>query len=95
VSSAGENVVRHGVTIMSPINIASTVPFHASQLYAKNMSNFLRHLVKDGQLSLDREDRIVSETLVTCDGEVVNPRIREFLQLPPGDTGDKQPGQES
>ncbi|MGH7825137.1 MAG: NAD(P) transhydrogenase subunit alpha [Candidatus Binatia bacterium] len=90
VSSAGETVVSHGVTIMSPINIASTVPFHASQMYAKNMSSFLLYLVKDGQLRLDREDQIISETLVTHGGEVVNPRIREFLQLPPLEPGGKK-----
>jgi NAD(P) transhydrogenase subunit alpha len=67
---------------MSPINIASTVPFHASQMYAKNISTFLRHIIKDGQLMPPGEDQIVTETLVTYDGEVVNARIREFLQLP-------------
>ena len=82
LSSAGEKVVRHDVTIMSPINIASTVPYHASQMYAKNLSTFLRYLIKDGQLTLDLDDQIIAETLITHDGEVVNPRIREFLQLP-------------
>ena len=82
VSSAGESVIRHGVTVISPINIASTVPFHASQMYAKNISNFLRHIIKDGQLMPPGEDQIVTETLVTYDGEIVNARIREFLQLP-------------
>jgi NAD(P) transhydrogenase subunit alpha len=82
LSSAGENVVRHDVTIMSPINIASTVPFHASQLYAKNLSTFLLYLIKDGQLRLDRDDPIVRDTLISYDGEIVNERIREFLQLP-------------
>jgi NAD(P) transhydrogenase subunit alpha len=91
LSNAGENVVRHGVTIMSPINIASTVPFHASQLYAKNLSTFLLYLVKDGQLRLDRDDPIIKDTLITYDGEIVNERIREFLQLPsPEPSGKKQ-----
>jgi NAD(P) transhydrogenase subunit alpha len=87
LSSVGENVVRHGITIMSPINIASTVPFHASQLYAKNLSNLLLYLVKDGQLRLERDDPIVKDILITYDGEVVNERLRDFLQLsllPPG-----------
>ena len=90
LSNAGENVVRHGVTIMSPINIASTVPFHASQLYAKNLSTFLLYLIKDGQLRLERDDPIIRDTLITYDGEIVNERIREFLQLPPADLGDKK-----
>jgi NAD(P) transhydrogenase subunit alpha len=89
LSNAGENVVRHGVTIMSPINIASTVPFHASQLYAKNLSTFLLYLIKDGRLRLERDDPIIRDTLITYDGEIVNERIREFLQLPPA-VGDKK-----
>lgn len=91
LSSAGENVVRHGVTIMSPINIASTVPFHASQLYAKNLSTLLLYLIKDGQLRLERDDPIIKDTLITYDGEIVNERIREFLQLVPFEpSGQKQ-----
>ena len=90
LSDAGDTVIRHGVTIMSPINIASTVPFHASQMYGKNISTFLRHLIKDGRLTLDRDDQIIAETLVTHGGEVVNQRIREFLQLP-----SKAPGKKS
>lgn len=83
LSSAGDDVIEHGVTIMSPINIASTVPFHASQLYAKNLSTFLLYLVKEGRLRLDRDDQVIKDTLITHDGEIVNDRIREFLQLPP------------
>ena len=90
LSSAGENVDRHGVTIMSPINIASTVPFHASQLYAKNLSTLLLYLIKDGELRLDGDDPIITGTLITHDGEIVNERIREFLQLPPLEAGAKK-----
>jgi NAD(P) transhydrogenase subunit alpha len=90
LSSAGENVDRHGVTIMSPINIASTVPFHASQLYAKNLSTLLLYLIKDGELRLDGDDPIITGTLITHDGEIVNERIREFLQLPPLEAGAKR-----
>ena len=55
------------------------MPYHASQMYAKNIATFLKYLVKDGQLQLDREDEIVRETLVTHEGEVVHPRVREAL----------------
>ena len=89
LSSAGENLVRDGVTIMSPINIASTVPFHASQLYAKNLSTLLLYLIKDGRLRLDRDDPIIGGTLITHGGEIVNERIREFLQLPPVELSEK------
>jgi H+-translocating NAD(P) transhydrogenase subunit alpha len=82
----GETIVRHGVTIIGGINIASSVPYHASQMYARNLTAFLLHLVKDGKLALNtglnQEDEIIRETLFTRDGEVVNPRVREFLSLP-------------
>jgi len=78
----GEIVVEHGVTIIGWFNLASTVPYHASQMYARNITAFLLHLVRDGKLQLDWEDEIVRETLLTRGGEVVNPRIREFFSLP-------------
>jgi NAD(P) transhydrogenase subunit alpha len=78
----GEIVVEHGVTIIGWFNLASTVPYHASQMYARNVSAFLLHLVKDGKLQLDLDDEIVRETLLTRGGEVVNSRIREFFSLP-------------
>jgi len=78
----GEIVVEHGVTILGYINLASTVPYHASQMYARNLSAFLMHLVKEGKLQLKPEDEIAQETLVTRRGEVVNARVREFYSLP-------------
>jgi len=82
LTRTGETIVRHGVTIIGGINIASGVPYHASQMYARNLTAFLLHLVKDGKLVLSLEDEITRETLFTRDGEVVNPRVREFLSLP-------------
>jgi proton-translocating NAD(P)+ transhydrogenase subunit alpha len=78
----GETVVEHGVTIIAGINLASAVPYHASQMYARNLSAFLLHLVKDGKLQLNLDDEIVRETLLTRDGEVFNARAREFFSLP-------------
>lgn len=77
----GETVEAGGVRILGPLNLPSTIPFHASQLYARNIATFLRYLIKDGQLKLDREDEIVRETLVTFDGDVVHPRVRELVGL--------------
>jgi H+-translocating NAD(P) transhydrogenase subunit alpha len=79
----GETVVEHQVTILGPLNLAATVPYHASQLYARNVGSFLGHLVRGGQLSLELGDEITRETLVTRDGEVVNERVRQLLGLPP------------
>ena len=78
----GEIVIEHGVTIIGWFNLASTVPYHASQMYARNVGAFLLHLVKDGKLQLNMEDEIVRETMLTHDGEVVNARVREFFSLP-------------
>ncbi len=75
-------VVEHNVTIIGEFNLAANVPYHASALYARNVSAFLQHLVKEGQLRLDLKDEIIRETLVTQDGEVVNARVREFFGLP-------------
>jgi len=77
-----ETVVVHGVSIVGTVNLASTVPYHASQMYAKNLANFLVHLVKDGKLQLNLQDEITASTLVTQSGELVNPRVREFFGLP-------------
>jgi NAD(P) transhydrogenase subunit alpha len=78
----GEEVVEHGVTIIGRFNLASTVPYHASQMYARNITAFLLHLVKEGKLRLDLDDEIIRETLLTQGGEVVNKRVREFFSLP-------------
>jgi len=83
LTHAGELVVEHGVTIIGTINLASSVPYHASQMYARNLTAFLLYLVKEGKLQLDLNDEIVQETLVTREGEMVNTRVREFYTLPP------------
>jgi NAD(P) transhydrogenase subunit alpha len=78
----GENLVEHGVTIIGETNLASTVPYHASQMYARNLSAFLLNMVKDGNFQFNEADEIHRETLLTRDGEIVNARVREFLGLP-------------
>jgi NAD(P) transhydrogenase subunit alpha len=77
-----ETIVDSGVTIIGRINLASTVPYHASSLYARNVTAFLLHLVKDGKLNLNLQDEITRDTLLTRGGEVVNARVREFFALP-------------
>ena len=77
----GETVVAHGVTILGPLNLPAEVPNHASQMFGKNISAFLLHLLKDGQPHLDLNDEITRETLVTQGGEVVQPRVREALGI--------------
>jgi NAD(P) transhydrogenase subunit alpha len=78
----GATVSAHGVTIIGPINLASTAPYHASQMYARNLTSFLTNLVKDGKLRPPESDEIIRETLLTEGGEVMNARVREILGLP-------------
>jgi NAD(P) transhydrogenase subunit alpha len=77
-----ETIVAHGVTIIGQINLASTVPYHSSALYARNLTSFLTHLVKDGKLNLNPADEITRETMLTRGGEIVQARVREFFSLP-------------
>jgi proton-translocating NAD(P)+ transhydrogenase subunit alpha len=79
LTQPGVTIVESGVTIMGPLNLASTVPYHASQMYARNVAAFLKHLVRDGVLIIDANDEITRETLVTHQGEVVHPRVRQLL----------------
>jgi NAD(P) transhydrogenase subunit alpha len=77
-----EVTVAHGVTIIGEYNLAASVPYHASQMYARNVSAFLQLLAKDGTLQLNLKDEIIRETLLTHNGEIVNTRVREFFALP-------------
>jgi len=79
LTRAGETVEAGGVRVLGPVNLASQIPYHASQMYAKNVATFLKYLIQDGKLALDRQDEIVAETLVTLGGEVVHGRVRELL----------------
>jgi NAD(P) transhydrogenase subunit alpha len=79
LTEAGEDVIEGGVKIIGPINIPTTIPFHASQMYAKNITTFLLHLVEEGNLKIDTEDEITEGTLITHGGKVVNPRVLEVM----------------
>ena len=82
ITVPGENVIKYGVTLIGQFNLASTVPYHASQMYARNITAFLLHLVKDGKLQINENDEIHRDTLLTRGGQIVNARIREFFSLP-------------
>jgi NAD(P) transhydrogenase subunit alpha len=77
LTKAGEDVEVGGVTIIGTRNVPSTMPLHASQLYARNVSNLLLHLVKDGALNLDFDDEITKGCCVTHGGEIVNERAKQ------------------
>ncbi|MHC4399987.1 MAG: NAD(P) transhydrogenase subunit alpha, partial [Planctomycetota bacterium] len=91
----GQTVRTGGVTILGPANLASEVPYHASQMYSKNITTFLLHLLEDGRIDLDRDDEIVRNTLISRDGRVVHPNVCEALGVqPPTAAGDARAGGE-
>jgi NAD(P) transhydrogenase subunit alpha len=84
VTRPDETVVHKGVTVVGPSNPAALVPYHASQMYSKNITTFLMHLLgKDGatrpSLEINQEDEITRETLLTYQGAVVHSRVRELV----------------
>jgi NAD(P) transhydrogenase subunit alpha len=78
-SRPGEEVVENGVLIIGPRNLPATLAHDASLTYAKNVANFIGLLVKDGTLTIDTEDDIVRESMVTRDGQIVHDRVRSAL----------------
>jgi NAD(P) transhydrogenase subunit alpha len=83
----GETVVENGVAIVGPINLASTVPFHASQMFSKNIVTFFLGMVKDGKVELNMDDEVVAGSLVARDGEVSHTAVREAMGLAPAASG--------
>ncbi|MGO8985125.1 MAG: Re/Si-specific NAD(P)(+) transhydrogenase subunit alpha [Terriglobales bacterium] len=81
ITEPGATVTRHGVTIIGAINLAAGVPYHASMMYAKNITAFLTNLIKEQKVNLNLEDEIVRETLLTRGGEIVQPRVREYFGM--------------
>jgi NAD(P) transhydrogenase subunit alpha len=71
LTRAGETIEQTGVKIEGPLNLPSSIPYHASQMYSKNMTNFLSLLVKDGSMQLDTDDEIIKATMVTRSGNVL------------------------
>ena len=79
---AGETVTVNGVSILGPVNVPATVPFHASQMYARNLATFLKNMMtKEGALNVDLTDEIVRESMVAQNGEVVSERVRSLLGM--------------
>jgi NAD(P) transhydrogenase subunit alpha len=73
-------VEKHGVIILGPVNLPASVPYHASQMYARNISAFLMHITKNGSIDLETDDEILTSTLLSRDARVVNPRVLELLR---------------
>ena len=84
LTQLGKTVEVNGITILGPDNLPSTVPYHASQMYARTVTAFLENLVEEDELQLNLEDEIIRDTLLTRQGEVVNLRVRELLGMGSG-----------
>ncbi|WP_371357667.1 hypothetical protein [Hydrocoleum sp. CS-953] len=78
-TEAGKDVEWNGVTIIGPVNLPATMPVHASELYAKNITALLKLMVKDGELNLNFEDDIIAGACVTHAGEIRNQRVKDAL----------------
>lgn len=79
VTVAGETLELNGVKVLGPVNLASSIPVHASEMFSKNITTFLTPMIKSGTVKIDTADEIIRETLVAQNGEVVNDRVRELL----------------
>ena len=80
LSENGKIVKKHGVTIIGEPNLPSLVPYHASEMYSKNILNLILYIGKEGKVELNLEDEIVKGSLITHDGEVINHRVKEVLK---------------
>lgn len=79
LTRAGEVVVAHGVSIHGPVNLPASMPVHASQLYARNVTELLNTFVKDGALAIDMSDEVIAGACVTHAGEVVNDAVKAAM----------------
>src|SRR3989454_7229527 len=79
LTEPGREVTRHGVLIVGTMNLPSTMPYHASQMYARTVTNFLTHLLKEGRVHLDLNDELTRGPLVTHQGEILHPAVKAAL----------------
>ncbi len=79
LTEAGKEIEVEGIKIIGPLNLPSDLPKDSSQLFSRNVTNFLKLMVKDGELSINLEDEIIKETLLFKEGELINERIIQTL----------------
>jgi len=75
LTQPGQTVIENGVTILGPVNLPAEIPFHASQMYSRNITTFFLHLCKTGAIPFDTDDEIIRDTLVVRDGQLVHPML--------------------
>jgi NAD(P) transhydrogenase subunit alpha len=79
LTEPGREIAKHDVLIIGAMNLPATVPFHASQMYAKTVTSFLMHLLKDGSIDLDLDDELTRGPLVTHQGQVLHDAVKKLL----------------
>ena len=79
LTEAGQEIVKHGVIIIGPLNLPSTVPFQGSEMYARTVTSYLAHLLKDGRPHLDLNDELTRGPLVTHQGEILHEVVKARL----------------
>jgi NAD(P) transhydrogenase subunit alpha len=79
LTEPGQEIVRHGVIIIGPMNLPSTVPFQGSEMYARTVTSYLLHLLKDGKPYLDMNDELTRSPLVTHQGEILHEVVKAKL----------------
>jgi NAD(P) transhydrogenase subunit alpha len=84
LTAPGQTVVRHGVTIVGPLDVAADVAVHASQMYSRNMEKFLLHLVRNGALTPNFDDEITRGSVITHGGQIVAPQMKELVSAKGG-----------
>jgi NAD(P) transhydrogenase subunit alpha len=80
LTQPGEHVIANDVNIHGPLNLPSRMPTHASELYAKNLYNFLSPWIKDGQLNFDWADEVVAGTVLCKDGATVHATVKQVME---------------
>ena len=80
LTEAGKTVEHNGVIIHAPLNVPSQVPLHASEMFAKNLFNFLELMIEDGELKLDWEDEVIAESCLTHEGKIMNENVRQQIE---------------
>ena len=89
LTKPGETIEHNGVIVCGPLNIPSMLSYHASEMYSKNLANFLNLIIDSGEINLNFDDDIVKESCLTHDGNVLNQRVAQILGDSPGGNGNE------
>ena len=79
LTQAGEHIIANDVNIHGPVNLPSRMPTHASELYSRNIYNFLSPFIKDGRLELDWNDEVVAQTALCHNGKITHPTVEQIM----------------